>query len=142
MDSIHNDVLGTLTYNTDYEVFVGKTNFGESQIEIRVYFSLLPNQISEKEVGEAQDALLGIISRKKAIEAEIVNEYLDLYNESWRDGEIISREEFFAVLEPESVGIRNGQPYFLWYVAGDLFTDHGIEVRFGENGTIREMALG
>lgn len=140
-ETIQDDALGNLTYDTEFQAFRGRTQFDNKQVEIWVYFDSLPDQVSEAEIAKAREALGVLVARKVHIEDEIVREYLDLYNTTWRDGEIISRDQFLAILEAESIDIEYGRVRALWYVAGDLFTDHSIHVRFKDDGSISKIAL-
>jgi hypothetical protein len=142
MTTLQDSVLGVLTYEDQFDWFSGAINFEGKQAEIRVRFNAPPDKVSEHEVAKAREAYLALVARREAIETEIVREYLDLYNDSWRDGEIISREEFLALLEIESIDIAYGRAQAIWYTSGDLFTDHALFVRFNDDGSIHEFALG
>src|SRR5690349_13664517 len=141
MTLLEDNVLGTLTYESEYGWFTGFADFGGKRAEIRVTLKVPPDKVSESEIVGARQAYLALLERRDTIEAEIVRECLSLYNDVWRDGDMISREQFLDVLEIESVDIEDGHAKTIWYTAGDLFTDHAIEVRFNDDGSISETAL-
>lgn len=64
-----------------------------------------------------------------------------LYNEDWREGNEISKEEFLKELELESIYISKKDIAYLLYVAGDLFTDHAISLSVNEQMQITYTSL-
>ena len=142
--TIHSEVLGTLTYDPEWDDFTGSAIYGDKSIEIKVLFGSKPDSISETDVTSAQSAYLKLVARKVAIEEEIIKKLLDLYNDGgWRqqDDPILNRQEFLDAIEAELMVIESGNATMLGYRDGDLFGSHAIVVYFNENGNVSSIGL-
>jgi hypothetical protein len=143
LNEIHDDTLGTLTFNAEWDEFNGNVPFGDKRVKISIYFSLSPEGISEEEKIQARTLYLILVSRKEALEAEIVAKYLPVYNEGWReDSEPINQEQFMNEVKPDQIAIypKVGQGS-IFYDTGYLFSYHHINVHFNIDGNISRMTL-
>ena len=141
--TIQDNVLGMLIYDAKWDNYTGVVTFGDKQVRISIRFGSLPELVSEADISQARAAYLDIVARKTAIETEILREFIDLYNDEWRDrsNPIINQDEFLDTITPEQIDIALGQVQEVWYDDGDLFAGHLIDVRFKDDGSIREMGL-
>jgi hypothetical protein len=141
--TIKDNVLGTLTYDMRWGKFDGVVPFGNKQVEISIIFGSPPEVVSDTDVIQARSAYLALVAQKDSIEAEIVREYLSLYNDEWRPegSDPINQDQFLDAIEPEHIDIELGRVRGLWYEDGNLFAGHALHIRFNDDGNISEIAL-
>lgn len=66
---------------------------------------------------------------------------LDLYNNNWSDGATLDRAGFLSRLRFRSFTIEYDGSVRAWLDAGELFSDHGIEVGLNNDGIVEDAHL-
>jgi hypothetical protein len=120
-------VLGELTYNERLAWYKGQVTF-----EPLGPFAVALSTESTDEVdamlhnaGQFVRDIVTIDQRARDYAAEAL---LDLYNDEWREGPILSQEDFIRRLTLESVTFYPDGSIEMLYDDGDLFWDHVVIV--------------
>lgn len=98
---------------------------------------------------KARETALRLPKMFSDIEDAIVEEMLDLYNDTWRlsGGEeeppVLNRDEFLEAIEPDTIYVGPTGFVRMYWRDGprELFGGHWIEVRIEEDGSISEVVL-
>jgi hypothetical protein len=139
---LQDDVFGTLTYDAKRQEYTGKISFGGRQGQIAIRFNSSLKDASEAERVQARQVYLALVDKKELIESDIVNEFLDLYNDEWRDDrEVINRQQFLSAISLDLILIELGRVINIYYRDGELFFGHFFEVRCDAEGHIKEIEL-
>lgn len=69
-----------------------------------------------------------VIGKRPDYAKLIADEFHQLYNEDWRNGPILSRQEFIARLEPYAISITYDGTVDIFFHDNDLFAGHSIIV--------------
>lgn len=78
------------------------------------------------------------------VENVLVKHLLSMYNEKWREPEIInliSRQEFMARIQLSGVHIMEDKAFDLYFLDNDLFAGHYIELFVDSDGSLYEPSL-
>lgn len=85
--------------------------------------------------------LAGLEANFKRICTAVCDELLETHNSHWNVGSQSSQEEFRAEMSIQSVSCGSGRWICCCLNAGELFTDHVIEVRVDPGGAIQSVTL-
>lgn len=135
---IYDDLFGHLEWDEQLKWWEGYTIIDNQQVQ--TYLSCDKTQ----KISEVVRTTFQICKDRNFDYREaIVAEMLDLYNESWREegNDSIDEATFLSIIEFESIHANSDGRIDIDYVAGDLFTDHAIEVRVNPDGTVLEICL-
>jgi hypothetical protein len=139
LPSIHEEVLGRLTWDAEFACWSGETE-------------LVPGQpvglfVSQGDAGlpAALRSARGTLELLRLNEADLrrraAEELLDLHNEEWNDGLSITQEEFVERMTLESIAFFPDGGAELCYHDSGLFEGHAILLRVGADGAFDGATL-
>jgi hypothetical protein len=144
---IDHPILGKLSWNTDLSTWETKTELRPT-CPINLRISTQTDMAATDNLDSLLESGVGMLAWARETEHDcrerIADELLELYNDSWAPEDSTSpmnRAEFMKRLVPSSL-VRDidGSGFFYW-LDGDLFAGHWIEVRFDEGYAISEIGL-
>lgn len=122
------EVLGTLQWDDNFNLYSGPVSVGDSTIE----FSLNPSSGSDasEAVARAKEIALALPRYRTLAANFAVNDLLDLKNSNWlEDGEAaVTTEQFKSRMELASITVHPDGAITFWHNDGGLFFGHSIQV--------------
>ena len=140
--TIHDDVLGTLTWNGQLDWWEGRVELAPGHaIGLSLGVEEEESAPSEEETAQARRLLLRL--REHEPEARIVaaEELLDIYNDEWNDDEPLEEEEFMARLTLDDLSIAADGSAELFYRDDNLFAGHTVLVTVGADGNFEDADI-
>ncbi len=135
-------VLGDLEFARDMGCFTGERRTSKLAYEVMIDADD-PDDGDEviRLVENARRHLLRAERNLPMIRDAAADELLAVCNESWSDGRgPVSRAAFKRELSPNSMHVFPSG-VILYLGSGELFADHGVEVRLSEGGEVSEVLV-
>ena len=95
---------------------------------------------ARRRVQNARKKILGIEDAMPELRNACADELLDLHNDRWNDGPPTTRSAFKRALSIASVHVQSRRTT-VYLSAGELFGDHGVEIRLSARGVVREILV-
>ncbi len=127
----NNHFLG-FDYDSESDEYTGKIEF-KNEYFIDVTISI--EDYDRGTVLKSVEKTLHIIKKQEeSYKRKTSDDLIELHNETWNEGEIISKEEFVNRIKLEGILFFCEGNAELYYNDGDLFWGHIIVVDVNENG--------
>jgi len=141
---IRDPLLGRMTLKRDLDWFIGTRRLNGRRYELSV-------SQSGKDDDRARDrsdlTRAGVVVQRfegamMEIRRAIARRMLSLYNDNWREeGPALTAERFLRMVKLSSAVVNGDGSASLYFSSGDLFSDHGIEVRIARSGRVTDVGL-
>ena len=95
----------------------------------------------DKLLETSKRGFLAIKKDEKRLREGAAAKLLKLHNESWNEGEPITKEQFMSKMRLESLGFYIGGIAEAYYNDGDLFWGHSISVSISKSGKITDAGI-
>jgi hypothetical protein len=138
--TIHDEVLGTLTWNDTLDWWEGRVELVPGH-GIGLSLTVEEDEADAPAVAEiafARDLLARLREREPEARVVAAEELLEIYNEEWNDEEPLSEEEFMSRLTLEDVNIAPDGSAELYYQDDGLFAGHTVLVTVGADGNFED----
>jgi hypothetical protein len=137
-----------MEFDRELNMWICDTNIFEDNVTIKlVDIDIIPN--ANKEL-ICRSVIAYVTSKLEEIENNILNKFLDLYNQAWvnpeEDALPLTKEAFLSKIKLEGVIYEvedeDSVCYFLYYSDSDIFCGHSIEVFIENDGEIECTLVG
>ncbi|MCK6207676.1 DUF2262 domain-containing protein [Bacillus infantis] len=120
-----------LNFDSERKEYTGKIDLNNKFIDITVTIE----EFNEDDVfRKVENTFDKIIQHEEMIKEGISEELLNLHNDTWNEGKIISTSEFISRIQLEGILFFCEGNAELYYNDGDLFWGHTIAANISEEG--------
>ncbi len=129
---IHDSVIGTLEKTDDFDRFEGRWG------SVNILVHLIEDKIPKK----FHDFLKIVPTKDTDFRRASAESLLELYNDTWTEGEQITEEEFARRIKIDSITFNEKtEQVSVYYDDADLFAGHAIKVDVSFDGTVLKAGL-
>ncbi len=139
--TMHDDVLGTLTWNEQLDWWEGEAELLPGHV-IRISVGVEDEAApTDAEMAQARAVFLRLREREPEARIVAAEELLDIYNDEWNDDEPLGEEEFMARLTLEDLSVAADGSAELFYSDDNLFSGHTVLVSVGPDGNFEDADI-
>ena len=140
--TIHDDVLGTLTWNDKLDWWEGRVELTpEHAIGLSISVEGEEGVPLGEEIEQARSILIRLREREPEARIVAAEELLDIYNDQWNDDETLDEEEFMARLTLDDLSVAADGSAELFYRDDNLFAGHTVLVTVGVDGNFEDADI-
>ncbi len=143
---IHDEILGTLTWNNSLDWWEGQAELSPGRL-VRISLSVDDEKAGDEVAGEATDreparrALVRLQEHEPEARIAAADELLEIYNTEWNDVAPLDEDEFTARLTLNDVSLSFNGSAELFYDDGGLFGGHAVLVTMAANGNFTDADI-
>ncbi len=141
--TIHDDLLGALTWNGDLGWWEGRAEVSPGH-PLSLSLSVEeedPDVEPAQEIAHGRRVLLFLREHEPEARLVAAEELLEIYNAEWNEGEPLDEEEFMERLTLDDIGILSDGSAELLYQDGGLFAGHTVLVTVGADGNFADADI-